>query len=400
MLLQRQHSKFERAFEFDAAIMAKQPETPHDTASMQPHRLVRQHAMNARSGRPARRGLATGLAIFAMAAMPVVAQVAGQVVAPPAVEAAAFDGLADSIERSLADIRSAVVMQRGRVVFEYHRSGYTPGALHPVESVTKSVLSMLVGSALAAGRIASLDQPVIELMPELAEQNPDPRARRLTLRHLLTMTAGFEAGERRFFDPKERAAFALSRRFEADPGQRFRYDNAASDLLSALLEKAVGQTPAAYAEKQLFGPLGIERFEWQVDAQGHNLGFRGLALRTRDMARLGQLFLQSGQWEGRALVPAPYAQDATAVQNAGGPPVGLAYGYSWWVVPSAPQRQTFFASGFGGQLIWVHVPLQLVVATTSQVSHASNTRGQAMNLARGPVFKAALEIDRAGGPPR
>lgn len=258
---------------------------------------------------------------------------------------------------------------------------------------------MLVGSALAAGRITSLDQPVIELMPEFAELNPDPRARRLTLRHLLTMSAGFEAGERRFFDPKERAAFALGRRFEAEPGQRFRYDNPSSDLLSALLEKAVGQTPAAYATQQLFGPLGIERFEWQVDAQGHNLGFRGLALRTRDMARLGQLFLQSGQWEGRTLVPAPYAQDATAAQTGGGPPVGLAYGYAWWVVPSAPQRQTFFASGFGGQLVWVHVPLQLVVATTSQVSQASNARGQAVNLARGPVFTAALEIDRAGRPP-
>ena len=367
----------------------------------------------------ARRAIATWLAMLALWALPAAAQVAARVAAPTAVEAAAFDGLADSIDRSLPDIHSAVVMQRGRVVFEYHRSGHAPDALHPVESVTKSVLSMLVGSALGAGRFTSLDQPVIELigepsccalrysplgrpgelMPELADLNPDPRARRLTLRHLLTMTAGFEAGERRFFDPKERAAFALSRRFEAEPGQRFRYDNPSSDLLSALLEKAVGQTPAAYATQQLFGPLGIERFEWQVDAQGHNLGFRGLALRTRDMARLGQLFLQSGQWEGRALVPAPYAQDATAVQNAGGPPVGLAYGYAWWVVPSAPQRQTFFASGFGGQMIWVHVPLQLVVATTSQVSQASNARGQAANLARGPVFKAALEIDRAGRPP-
>jgi CubicO group peptidase (beta-lactamase class C family) len=141
--------------------------------------------------------------------------------AEQAFDAKTFAGLGASAE-ALPDIRGVVVIRRGRVAFEYHRSGYTPDTLHPIESVTKSVLSTLVGIALAQGRIASLDQPVVALMPELAGVNADPRAQQLSVRHLLTMTAGFEASERRFFDPKERAQFAMSRKFASNPGDVFR----------------------------------------------------------------------------------------------------------------------------------------------------------------------------------
>ena len=95
---------------------------------------------------------------------------------------------------------------------------------------------------------------------------------------------------------------------------------------------------------------------------------RGLHLRTLDMAKLGQLYLQRGQWEGRTLVPEAFASASVQVQNPGGPPVGLPYGYLWWVVPSAAPRPTFFASGYAGQFIWVDPAADLVVATTSTVS--------------------------------
>ncbi len=192
----------------------------------------------------------------------------------------------------------------------------------------------------------------------------------------------------------------MSRRFEANPGEVFRYDNPASDLLAAVLGKAVGERPAAFARQHLFAPLGIERTEWRVDEQGHDLGHRGLSLRTRDMAKLGQLFLQEGTWQGRQLVPRAYVLAATDRQNAGGPPVGLAYGYLWWVAPSAASRQTFVASGFGGQILWVHAPLDLVVAVTSEVSEASTRRNQAVNLARNWVYGAALKSQAEQPPAR
>lgn len=297
-----------------------------------------------------------------------------------------FAGLDRSIAE-LADIRSVVVIRRGRLAFEYHRGGYTQDTLHSAESVTKSVLSALVGIAHAQGRIASLDQPVVALMPDLAIVNTDPRAQQLTVRHLLTMTTGLKGSERRFFDPKERAQFAMSRSFDSAPGATFRYDNPASDLLAAVLEKAVGERPAAYAQRHLFGPLAIEHSDWRVDERGRDLGNTGLSLRTRDMAKLGQLFLQDGVWAGRQIVPKDFVSAATQRQTTGGPPMGLAYGFMWWISPaSAPGRRTFMASGFGGQLVWVHQPLDLVVAVNSDVSEVSITRVQALNLARGQVF--------------
>jgi CubicO group peptidase (beta-lactamase class C family) len=313
-------------------------------------------------------------------------------------DARVFAGVAAQAE-ALPDVRSLVALRRGRVAFEYHRSGQDRETLQPVESVTKSVLSLLVGIAVAQGRVASLDQPLLALMPQLADSNDDPRAKQLTVRHLLTMTAGFQGSDRRFFDAKERARFAMGRRFEVEPGTRFRYDNPAADLLAAVLTQAVGETPAAYAQRELFTPLGIEASDWARDEQGRHLGFRGLALRTRDMARIGQLMLQRGRWDGRKLLPEDFALQASARQNSGGPPVSLPFGYLWWVAPSNAARPPFVASGFGGQFIWVDPALELVIAASSEVSPASAQRSQALDLIRQRIVPAVAR-SQAEMPPR
>jgi CubicO group peptidase (beta-lactamase class C family) len=304
-----------------------------------------------------------------------------------AFDARVFAGLQVQAE-ALTDIRALVVLRRGRVAFEYHRGGPQNQPLQTVESVTKSVLALLVGMAVDQVRIAGLDQPVLALLPQLADANDDPRAQRLTVRHLLTMTAGFQASERRFFDAKERARFAMGRRFEAEPGMTFRYDNPAADLLAALLEQAVGETPAAYAQRQLFAPLGIETSVWARDEQGRHLGFSGLQLRTRDMARIGQLILQQGRWAGHSLVGEDFVRAATTRHNGGGPPVGLPYGYLWWVAPSDAPRPPVVASGHGGQFIWVDPALELVIAASADTSQASAARGQALELIRQRIVPA------------
>jgi CubicO group peptidase (beta-lactamase class C family) len=285
------------------------------------------------------------------------------------------------VERALqteafGDVQSVVVLQRGRLAYEFHRDG-SAAQLREVASVTKSVLSTLAGIAIGQGRIASLDQPVLELMPEWAGLNADAQAGAITLRHLLTMTAGFRlSGTGLSLNARE----AWARPLRAAPGQVFGYDNALVPVLSAILEKVAGQPLVDYARRELAAPLGIEHFEVR----------RGLRLRTLDMARLGQLFLQKGRWEqGRQIVPEDFVNAATRQQNAGGAPLGLPYGFMWWVVPGVPQRQTYMAAGFGGQLIWVHEPLGLVVAVNSTVSLASNERGQALRLVRQQIFAAA-----------
>lgn len=305
----------------------------------------------------------------------------------PASPYPAFDGLGRRIEANYPDVDSVVVVRGGRLLFEHHR--LPADSLHDVQSVTKSVLSLAVGAALGKGAIRSLDQPVAELLGAAAQGDPPTSSPAVTIRHLLTMTAGFRPQERFAPGTADDPAFLLRRERAAAPGATFAYDNLSANLLAIALESATGQSASGFAEQALFRPLGIAAHDWAKGTHGHCLGFSGLRLRTRDMARLGELALDTGAWAGSALVPEAYARSAVTAHNAGGGPVGLAYGYLWWVVPGAAQPQTFLASGWGGQFIWVHPPLALVIATTSAISAESNRRGQALALIRSEIFRAA-----------
>lgn len=283
-------------------------------------------------------------------------------------DAIAFEGFDSHITENLGDVQSVVVVLRGRPVYEYYRDG-NPDALRDTQSVTKSALAVLVGTVFQQGKLTSLDQPVLELMPEWKPLNADPRVQDITLRHLLTMTPGFDA------EDNGGTATAWARPLRAEPGQRFSYDNSVPGMVSAILERITGQPMADLVREQLVTPLAM-REPTYVGSLVH--------LRTVDMAKLGYLLLQDGRWAGRSVLPAGFAAEIVKAQSAGGPPVGTPYGLFWWVASS----NTFFASGYGGQAIWVHAPQGLVVAVTSVVSPQSQQRPQALGLIRGRIFQA------------
>jgi CubicO group peptidase (beta-lactamase class C family) len=317
------------------------------------------------------RTLVLGLAWLACAAH---AQLLPGTAAQQAQDAEAFAPVGTLLADGLTDIQSVVVLLRGRVVHEFYRDG-KPDALRNVQSVEKSALSALFGIALAQGRIASLDQPVLELMPEWRDLNADPRAASITLRHLLTFTAGFEVNDPLGITGRNMApAKGWARPLAAAPGERFAYDNPGIAMLGAILEKAAGMPAQDYARQQLVGPLEMAGFSYD----------RGLNLRTLDMAKLGQLYLQEGRWAGSQLLPVDYVQASTHAQNKGGPPVMLPYGQLWWAISPT----TFMASGYAGQMIWVHRPFEMVVAITSTVSQGSQERGQAVRLVRTALYAA------------
>lgn len=300
--------------------------------------------------------------------------------AEQALDTAAFAPVAAALQQQFSDVQSAVIVQRGRVVYEYYRDE-APGQLRDVQSVAKSALSTLIGIALGQGRIASLDQPVVALLPEWKALNPDPRAQTITVRHLLTMSAGFEVNDPPGTAAAGNAASAWARPLGHAPGEYFTYDNAVMPLLTALLEKVTGIPLADYARVQLVEPLAMSAPTYQ----------RGLHLRTLDMARLGQLALNAGAWDGQQIAPTAFASAATQRQNAGGPPVAMPYGYLWWIVPSRGPGQIFMASGYGGQLIWVHEALKLVVAVTAAASPDSQRRGHTVQLLQKKIVPAALQ---------
>ena len=338
---------------------------------------------HARLPSPARPVLRAFLALLLAAALPAAAQVRTATPEEAQADAAAFAEVDQVLRQRLTDIDSVVVVQRGRIVYTFYRDD-APDKLRDVQSVEKSALSALVGIALAQGRIASLDQRVVELVPEWAPLNADARAGAITLRHLLTMTAGFDTRGAPPHGGKLAPPRAWARPLAADPGSTFAYDNSIVAVIGAVLEKATGMAVAEFARRHLVAPLAMAEPAYR----------QVVHLRTVDIARLGQLFLQDGAWDGQQLLPAGFVAAATQPQNAGGPPASLPYGFLWWVLPGEGPRRTFLASGYGGQMVWVHPALELVVAATSPVSPQSQQRGQTAQLLRSGLVAAAEKRSR------
>ena len=309
----------------------------------------------------------------------------------------AFASLPTHIAAQSPDVQSVAVLHRGALAFEFYRPGVTADSLQDVQSVTKSVLALLFGCAMAAGLVRGPNELVALRLPDLLRQGGDSaRLKKLRFGHLLTMTAGWPGEETARRDRDDDLRWLARRPFIADPGARFAYDNGAANLLALALARAVGQPLASYARTRLLQPLGIAQFNWRQGAQGHALGALGLSISTRAMARLGQLVLAGGVWQGRALVPADYLASATQRQNAGGGPVFSPYGYLWWLSADQPHRSSgrpaALASGYGGQWIYVDPARQCVVATTSRRTPESAARGQALALIRRQVLPALARL--------
>jgi CubicO group peptidase (beta-lactamase class C family) len=266
------------------------------------------------------------------------------------------DGIAGG---RLANVDSIVVVRHGVLIYEryyvYPKQQFRFDATtrHPGNSMTKSVVSLLVGIAMDRGLIKDLDAPVISYFPEGADLRA-PGQDRITLRHLLTMSAGLGS---------DRA-----------PGISFEYNNKETELVGAILKKVTGKTVEVLAQENIFAPLGINDVEWHKDpSSGLPTSARGLDLRPRDWAKIGQLVLNRGVWEGKQIVPASWVVQSTAEQiktegplsaeqiKAEGPP---SYGYQWWLGRSLDKDravQWIAAMGFNSQKTIIIPVLDMVV---------------------------------------
>lgn len=290
-------------------------------------------------------------------------------------------------------VHAVLIERNGKLIYEEYFDGFDErwgqpigrismkvDSRHDLRSVTKSVVSALVGIAVGEGTIPSLDQPVIKWFPEYPELDTAER-RRVTLAHVLSMTSGFEWNEEvPYNDPrndeirmtrdKEPLRYALSRPFVHDPGAEFNYNGGLTQVVAAVLERATKTSLEDYARAKLFEPLGITDVEWVGDLAGMPAAASGLRLRSRDLAKFGSLYLNRGKWNGKQVIPATWVELSTRrhfrFRERTGPDAGGSFGYSyfWWYscYPSSTGLiEARTAVGNGQQRIFVLKELGMVV---------------------------------------
>ena len=264
---------------------------------------------------------------------------------------------------------SLLIVRHGKIILDAYYAPYAAGIPHDLRSVTKSVIGTLVAIALRQGLIDTVEQPVVPLFPDKQISNLDDKKKSITLQNLLDMNSGLDWRERAYTpdetisqmyrspDPTE---FVLSRPMSITPGSAFEYDSGNPYVLSAIISRKTGKSAFAYAQSELFAPLGIRSAHWdRLDAQGVTDGESGLFLTPREMAKIGYLYLHDGAWDGRRIIPSTWVARAKA-----GPVVatgGFNYANLWW---SLPAWDAYMARGRHSQLILVLPSLDVVAVMT------------------------------------
>jgi CubicO group peptidase (beta-lactamase class C family) len=298
-----------------------------------------------------------------------------------------------AIEAEYPNIYSLLVVRHGYLVFEKYYRGHNRFDEYNIKSITKSITSALIGIALEQRYLSSLDQRVVEYLPEYAARPIDQRKQAITLRHLLTMTSGFAWTEDdidAWVSSPNWVRYAMNRPLAHNPGETFTYDTASSHLVSAVLSKATTLSEFQFADEQLFGPLGISARVWPADPQGYTFGGSELHLTSRDLAKFGYLYLNNGYWDGKQVVPATWVTGSTTEHHS---KVGFfgdeGYGYLWWVTKDQGHA-AFFALGYGAQYVYVVPDLDLVVVITANTAIAPKAIKDAGPLIRSFIIPAAI----------
>jgi CubicO group peptidase (beta-lactamase class C family) len=300
--------------------------------------------------------------------------------APPA--QSALCAALNPADAGASNLHGVVVERRGVLVAERYFTGKdkTVGALlsdtvtfnaktlHDVRSISKSVVSLLIGIAIADGKIASLDTPIADVLGRTVPA--DKRA--ITVRHLLTMSAGLDwkegaavsllSDETRMEFSEDMVGYVLARPVAAKPGATYLYCSGATILLGAIIEHVTGLSVPDYAKAKLFDPLGITDFAWARGARDQVMAHSGLRLTPRDLAKIGQLMLYGGRWQGVQIAPSAYVAESqvgvlAAEQN-------WRYGFQWRTGALGARAWTG-GFGNGGQRLYILPALDLVVVITA-----------------------------------
>src|SRR6516225_6977892 len=268
-------------------------------------------------------------------------------------------------EKDIDALHSIMLLRHGHVVAEGWWAPYHAQAPHSLFSLSKSFTSTAVGLAIAEGKLR-LDDEVLKFFPDDAPKEPSNNLKAMRVSDLLRMSTGQQSEPPRTADQPWTKTF-LAQPVPFKPGTHFLYNTSATYMLSAIVQKATGTTVLDYLGPRLFEPLGIEHPPWETSPQGITTGGYGLSIRTEDIARFGQLFLQKGEWNGKQLVPTSWVEAATARQTSNGSNPksdwDQGYGYQFWRCRHGAYR----GDGAFGQYCIVLPEQDAVIAITSGV---------------------------------
>ena len=268
----------------------------------------------------------------------------------------------------LPRLRSLLVSWRGSLVLERYFGGARATQPANLKSASKSVVSALVGIAIAQGVIEGVDQPIVEFFPELAK-DADPRKRAITVEDLLSMKSGLESTSGRGYGAwvlsSNWVRYALSRPLVSPPGTSVEYSTGNSHLLSAILSKAGDTNTWQFAQDHLAKPLGFSLPRWPRDPQGVYFGGNDMLMTPRQMVAFGELYRNGGRVDGRQILPAPWIARSIVPRGRSRWGSDREYGYGWWIRAFGP-HDAYYAWGYGGQFIFVIPNVDLVVVTTSR----------------------------------
>ena len=301
---------------------------------------------------------------------------AGWRTSPPEKQGMDSEKLANMMEKTLEEkykIDSITIVRNGYIVLDAYFYPFKKDAKHIIHSCTKSITSAAFGIAMDQGYIKNINQPVLDIFPEKQFANVNADKKAITLKNLLTMASGLKTedsylyrwkGLNEMVQQEDWVQYVLDRPMMEKPGTRFEYSNCVTFLLSAIIQKATKQKTVDFIRQHLFQNLGITDVTWVASLNGVSAGYGGMWLNPHDMAKIGWLYLNNGQWDGRQVISKKWVADSTGKQiNA---TLYDGYGYQWWV-----SYDKFYAAvGHRGQFIYVLPRQNMVVVFTSSLKGA------------------------------
>ena len=313
-----------------------------------------------------------------------------------------FNRFGKELNEGIPSLGAFLVWHHHTLIYERYFHGAEPQTAFNIKSITKTMVSALAGIAEQKGLLPGLDTPVLSLLPEYAKPNRssshvwfgddkainDSIRATLTLKHLLTMQAGFDWDD---FGPLASAMisssdpvrFTFDIPFDGYPGETFNYNTGASIIFGAALAKSVQTDLRAFADSNLFQPAGIKLLQWDTDPLGRYIGGSEMYMTAQDLMRFGLLFLHYGVVDDKQVIPAAWVKESTAAHAKLNSwpvlPGANGYGYYWWRRKSNG-HQAYVASGYGGQLICIVPDLDMVIVTTCYLNQKNRGREEIKRL--------------------